>query len=232
LSWQEAAKKAAALEAVKHVESGQIVGLGSGSTVVYAFREIARRIREEKLSILGVPTSKMTFSLASELEIPLTTLDDHPKLDLAIDGADQVDEALNLIKGMGGALTREKIVDSSSNQLIIVVDETKLARKLGLDQPVPIEILPFATATVLGQLSKLGAHPAIRSSERGERMLTDNGNYIFDVDLGPIDDPIATNMRLKMIPGVVETGLFLGMADIIYVGLKNGLVRKMKGNRT
>jgi len=232
LSWQEAAKKAAALEAVKHVRDGQVLGLGSGSTVVYSFREIARRIREEDLSVLGVPTSNRTASLVTELGIPLTTLDEHPRLDLAIDGADQVDVALNLIKGMGGALTREKIVDSAADRLIIVADETKLTRRLGLNQSVPVEVLPFAMTTVLDRLSRLGARPNIRCTKGGERTLTDNGNHIIDADLGPIDNLEALNAGLRMIPGVIETGLFLGMTDIAYIGLKNGTVKKLEKSRT
>jgi ribose 5-phosphate isomerase A len=231
LSWQEAAKRAAALEAVKHVRDGQVLGLGSGSTVVYSFREIARRIREEKLRVIGVPTSSRTASLATELGIPLTTLDEHPRLDLAVDGTDQVDMALNLIKGMGGALTREKIVDSVADQLIIVADETKLTRRLGLNQSVPVEVLPFAVTTVLDRLSRLGARAAIRCTKGGERTLTDNGNHIIDADLGPIDNPEALNVRLRMIPGVIETGLFLGMTDIAYIGLKNGTVEKLEKSR-
>ncbi|MCD6088103.1 ribose 5-phosphate isomerase A, partial [Candidatus Bathyarchaeota archaeon] len=152
MSWREDAKRRVALEAVKKVRDGSVIGLGSGSTVAYAIRELGRRVREENLRILGVPSSYKTFLLAVECGVPLTTLDEHPLLDLDIDGADQIDGELNLIKGMGGALTREKIVAAASKRLIIIADETKLASSLGEGQLLPIEVLPFALPLVADRI--------------------------------------------------------------------------------
>lgn len=219
MDWRENAKKMAAINAVKHVEDGFIVGLGSGTTVTYAFQEIGKRIHEEKLHIYGVPTSYQAFLLAVQNSIPVTTLDEHHQLDIAIDGADQVDEKLNMIKGVGGALTREKIVASASRMNVIIVDETKLTRKLGVNQPVPVEVLPFAMSTITKKLRILGSKPILREAEKKlGPVVTDNGNFIVDVDFGLIDNPKELNRTLKAIPGIVETGLFVGMADVVYVG--------------
>ena len=219
MDWRENAKKMAAINAVKHVEDGFIVGLGSGTTVTYAFQEIGRRMHEEKLHIYGVPTSYQAFLLAVQNSIPVTTLDEHHQLDIAIDGADQVDEKLNMIKGVGGALTREKIVASASKMNVIIVDETKLTKKLGVNQPVPVEVLPFAMSTIAKKLRILGSKSILREAEKKlGPVVTDNGNFILDVDFGPIDNPKELNRTLKAIPGIVETGLFVGMADVVYVG--------------
>ncbi len=228
MDWRENAKRMAAIKASKHVEKNFIVGLGSGTTVTYVFRELGRRIREEKLLIYGVPTSHQAFSLAVQNNIPTTTLDEHIQLDIAIDGADQVDKELDMIKGMGGALTREKIVASASKINIIVVDKTKLTKNLGINQPVPVEVLPFALSVVTTKLRKLGSKPVLREAKRKlGPVVTDNGNFILDVSFGPIDNPKELNQTLKTIPGIVETGLFVDMADIVYVGGKK-TVRKME----
>jgi len=221
MSWREDAKKRAALEAVKNIEDGFVIGLGSGSTVAYAISEIGRRIKEENLRILGVPTSYKTFLLAVECGIPLTTLNEHPELDLDIDGADQVDKELNLIKGMGGALTREKIVASASKALIIIVDETKLTTSLGKDQPLPVEVLPFALPLVMDKIKRMGGKPRLRERKDGSGpYVTDNGNFILDVDFDIIKEPRSLDADLKRISGVIETGLFIGMAEKAYVGTK------------
>jgi ribose 5-phosphate isomerase A len=229
LAWRENAKKAAAIAAVAHVEDGFVLGLGSGTTIVYALQELGRRQQEKKLSVFGVPTSYQAVQMAIKHKIPLTTLDEHPRLDMTIDGADQVDEKLNMIKGMGGAMTREKIVASASRLNVIVVDETKLTeKKLGHGQPVPVEVLPFAMSTVEAKLCELGGKPFLREAERKlGPVISDNGNFIFDVDFGSISDPKKTNHALKAIPGVIETGLFVEMADVVYVGRREG-VRKLK----
>lgn len=228
MSWRENAKKRATAEAVKHVKEGFIVGLGSGTTVAYALQELGKRIKEEKLHIHGVPTSHQAFLLAVQNNVPITSLDEYPLLNVTIDGADQVDEKLNTIKGMGGALTREKIVAYVSNMNVIVVDETKLTEKLGVNQPVPIEVLPFALSPVMAKLKKIGSKPILRQAEKKlGPVVTDNGNFILDVDCGGIDNPRELNQTLKVIPGVVETGLFVGMADIVYVGGKES-VRKLE----
>jgi len=227
-SWIEKAKKRAALEAVKHVKDGYIIGLGSGSTAAYAIKEIGKITRQKSWQILGVPTSYQAMQLAAKYSIKITTLQEHPQLDLTIDGADQIDEELNLIKGMGGALTREKIVASTSKRVIIVADETKLVNKLGTNHPVPVEVLPFATSTVMLKIRKMKGKTHLReTSGKVGPLVTDNGNFILDADFGPVDAPSELNFQLKSIPGVVETGIFAGMTDIVYLGTKN-TVRKLK----
>jgi len=222
--WIEEAKKNAALEAVKHIKGGLIIGLGSGSTAAYAIQEIGRLIHQKNWKILGVPTSYQAFLLAVDNGISITTLNEHPKLDFTIDGADQVDPDLNLIKGMGGALTKEKIVALASKQNIIVTDETKLTKKLGTNQPVPIEVLPFAIALVESRIKKMKGNPILREGKgKVGPIITDNGNFIVDADFGPIDAPDKLNSELKSIPGLVETGLFINTADTVYIGTSKGV---------
>jgi ribose 5-phosphate isomerase A len=229
VNWKEEAKKLVALEAVKHVEDGFVVGLGSGSTAAYVIQEIGRLMRHDGLRVLGVPSSSQAFLLAVHSGVPLTTLDEYPVLDLAIDGADEVDKRLDMIKGGGGALTREKIVASAAKQVVIVADETKLVEKLGTSFRVPVEVLPFALATVSAGIKKLGGKPLLRESKgKVGAVVTDNGNYIVDVDFGPIDNAEELNQRLKLIPGVIETGLFIGLADIVYLGKKDGVIKLEK----
>jgi ribose 5-phosphate isomerase A len=227
VSWREDAKKRVALEAVKHVEEGFIVGLGSGSTAAYVIQEIGRRVTQDGLQVLGVPTSSQAMMLAVHSGFPLTTLDEHPILDLAIDGADQIDKKLNMIKGGGGALTREKIVASAAKQLVIVADETKLVEKLGTNCQLPVEVLQFALATATTNIRKLGGKPLLRESKgKVGAVVTDNGNYIVDIDFGLINNVEKLNQQLKLIPGVIETGLFIGVADVVYLGKPDG-VRKL-----
>lgn len=223
MDWREDAKRRAAVEAVKHVKDGYVVGLGSGSTVEYAIKELGAVISKQELDILGVPTSYHTMMIAIENRIPLTSLDENPDLDIAIDGADQIDFNLNMIKGGGAALTREKIVDSAARQLVIIVDETKLTDMLGKKCPVPIEVLPFASSRVMRRLHELGGKPALRKTAgKIGPLITDNGHFILDVDFGPIKDPQKLESQLKLIPGIIETGLFIGMTDIAYIGCKTG----------
>ncbi|MDH5754334.1 MAG: ribose 5-phosphate isomerase A [Candidatus Bathyarchaeota archaeon] len=218
--WVEKAKKNAALEAVKHVKDGFVVGLGSGSTVAYAIEEIGNKIRREKLHVLGVPTSYQAFMLAIKHGIPITTLEEHPILDLTIDGADQIDDELNLIKGMGGALTREKIVASASKKLVIVADENKKVKVLGeKNHPVPIEVLPFAARPVMHKIQEMGGTSVLREGKgKVGPVITDNGNVIIDSNFGLIHKPAELELKLKSLSGVVETGLFIEMADIVYLG--------------
>jgi len=226
--WKEKAKKTAALEAVKHVKDGFVIGLGSGSTAAYAIAEIGRRIREEEIEVLGIPTSTQAFYLAIRHGIPLTTLDEHPTIDLTIDGADQIDKNLNLIKGMGGALTREKIVALCSKKVIIVADETKLVEKLGENHPIPIEIVPFAAKYVISRIEELGGKPKIREAKgKVGPVITDNGNYILDVTFKQIENLTELNEKLKLITGIVETGLFLNLAHQAYLGKKDGNLIKL-----
>jgi len=228
MSWIDAAKRRAAVEAVKHVQDGHIIGIGSGSTAAFAIREIGRKIKEENLRVLGVPTSNQSFFLAVEQGIPVTTLDEHPQLDLDIDGADQIDRALNLIKGGGGALTREKVVAAAANELIIVADETKLVENLGKNQRLPVEVLKFALPIVSSRVRAIGGKPFLRDRKDGSGpYVTDNGNFIMDLDFGTIERPAELESELRAIPGVVETGFFIGMADISYVGTKTA-VKKMR----
>jgi ribose 5-phosphate isomerase A len=223
--WIEKEKKNAALEAVKHVKDGFIVGLGSGSTAAYAIEKIGNRIKLEKLSVLGVPTSYQALMLAIKYGIAITTLEEHPTLDLTIDGADQIDEELNLIKGMGGALAREKIVASASKRLVIVADRSKKVKVLGENnQPVPIEVLPFATPIVMRKIKEIGGKPILREGiKKVGPVVTDNGNVILDANFGFIPKPAELERRLKVLPGVVETGLFVRMANVVYLGKHSGV---------
>ena len=221
----EKEKKNAALEAVKHVKNGFIVGLGSGSTAAYAIEEIGNRIRREGLHVFGVPTSYQALMLAVKYGILITTLEEHPMLDLTIDGADQIDDELNLIKGMGGALAREKIVAFASKKLVIVADETKKVKILGENgHPVPIEVLPVAAPIVMRKMKEAGGKPILREgTKKVGPVITDNGNVIVDVDFGLIRKPKELERKLRDIPGVVETGLFVKMANMVYVGKRSGV---------
>lgn len=218
--WVERAKKNAALKAVKHVKDNFVIGLGSGSTAVYAIEEIGNRIESEGLHVSGVPTSYQAFMSAVKRKIPITTLDEKPALDLTIDGADQIDKELNLIKGMGGALTREKIVANASRELVIVADERKKVKVLGENNhPVPIEVIPFAAKPVMHKIKEIGGTPELRESKgKVGPVITDNGNIIIDADFGLLQRPGELEFKLKSIPGIVETGLFIKMADVVYVG--------------
>lgn len=228
MSWREEAKKQVALEAVKHVKDGFVVGLGSGSTAAYVIKDIGRLVCENRLQILGVPSSSQAMLLAVKAGIPLTTLDEHPSLDLVIDGADEIDKNLDMIKGGGGALTREKIVASASNLVVIIADETKLVDKLGRFK-VPVEVLPFGLAKVTKEIKQFGGKPILREcKEKVGAVVTDNGNYIVDVDFGLIDDVEELNRKIKNIPGVIETGLFIGLADTVYLGKPDGIFKLKK----
>ncbi len=224
-----ASKRKAAERAVKHIENGMILGLGSGTTVSFAIKQIGDLISEDKLyDIMGVPTSIQTAFEAIKAKIPLTTLDEYPQLDLGIDGADQLDVKLNAIKGGGGALMREKIVAAACKEYILIADDTKLTNVLGDGRVVPIEIHPFGVTPALKSVEKLGAKVSLRlSSGKLGPLVTDNGNYIIDADFGPIADPWWLNRELHAIPGVIETGMFLGYAHVAYVGGR-GSVKRLK----
>ncbi len=230
-NWTEDAKKRAALEAVKHIKNGQVIGLGSGSTAAYAIQEIGKLLRRKKWHILAVPTSYQAFLLAVDWRIPVTTLDEHPQVDITIDGADQIDPYLNMIKGMGGALVREKIVASVSKQEIIIADETKLVKKLGVNHPVPVEVLPSAAVVVMSRIREIGGKPVLRiGTGKVGPVVTDNGNFLLDVSMEKISNPEELDTKLRSIPGVVETGLFIGLADIVYVGTRDKVKRLEKGS--
>jgi ribose 5-phosphate isomerase A len=226
----EKAKKNAALAAVKHVRNNFIVGLGSGSTAAYAIQEIGNRIKREKLHILAVPTSYQAFALAIENGIQATTLEEYPILDVTIDGADQVDAKLNLIKGMGGALLREKIVASASKKLVIIADESKKVKVLGMhDHPVPLEVVPFAAKTVMQKIVQIDGIPTLRQGTgKVGPVITDNGNVIVDAVFGTINEPAELEAKLKRFAGLVETGLFVGMTDTVYLGNASGVEKLEK----
>lgn len=224
----QAAKINAAMEAVKLVRDDYIVGLGSGSTAAIAIEEIARKIKNEHLHILGIPTSYQAFSLAVKNGIPITTLEEHEQIDLTIDGADQIDRHLNLIKGMGGALVREKIVARASKMLVIIADETKLVNVLGEgSHPVPVEVVPFAIPLVTRKIQEIGGKPVLREA-RGKvgPVITDNGNAIIDASFGLIKEPAELEKTIKSLTGAVESGLFVKIAHTAYVG-KDTSVEKL-----
>jgi ribose 5-phosphate isomerase A len=229
LSASAGSKKKAAMRAVKHIENGMVVGLGSGTTVSFAIKQIGELIAADELyDILGVPTSIQTTFEAIKAKIPLTSLDEHPQLDLGIDGADQLDYKLNAIKGGGGALMREKIVAAACKEYILIADDSKLIDVLGNGKVVPIEIHPFGVTPTLKMVEKLGAKVSLRlSSGKLGPLVTDNGNYIIDADFGPIADPWWLNRELHAIPGIIETGMFLGYAHLAYVGGR-GSVKRLK----
>ncbi|HOV67212.1 MAG TPA: ribose-5-phosphate isomerase RpiA, partial [Methanoregulaceae archaeon] len=190
------------------VDSGMVVGLGTGSTVRYAMERLAERMRQG-LTCVGVPTSHQTAMRARALGIPLASLNDAPRLGIAIDGADQVDPALRLIKGRGAALTREKCVAAAADRLVIVVDEGKLAERLAVQ--VPIEVLPFACATVTARLARMGGSGRVREgTAKDGPVVTDNGGLVIDWSFGPIDDPERLESEIERIPGVVTAGIFSG----------------------
>lgn len=209
--------------AVESVRDGMVVGLGTGSTAIWAIRKIGARVAEG-LRIQAVPTSMASEELARKLHIPLVGLEEIEDIDLTIDGADEVDEQLRLIKGGGGALLREKVVASLTRQQIIVVDESKLVRRLGAF-PLPVEVIPFAWHPVSRQIEALGCSPKRRQAEDGRPFVTDNGNYILDCRFKVIEEPADLNRILHLIPGVVETGLFVDMADRVLVGSAGGSIR-------
>ena len=214
------AKKNAALEAVKHVKDGFIVGLGSGSTAAFAIRALGERIKKEKISTMGIPTSYQAFLLAVECGIPITTLDEHPVIDVTIDGADQLTPELYLIKGGGAAMAREKIVASATKLNIIIADQPKKVKLLGENnQFVPVEVLPFALPIVKETIVAMGGKPVVREGKgKLGPTITDNGNAIIDVYFGEIVNPAELAVKVKMVPGVVETGFFINLTDIVYLG--------------
>src|ERR1044071_8628340 len=209
-------KQLAALASLQFVRAGDVVGLGSGSTAAYAVRFLGERVRAG-LKVRGVATSIQTQSLAVSLEIPLITLDEVQEIDVTIDGADEFDPELRLIKGGGGALLHEKIVASASRQVIIIADSSKQVCVLG-KVPLPVEVIRFAEALVSEKISVLGATVRLRKDRAGEPFVTDEGNHILDCHFGQIPDPPALAHTLSEIPGVVEHGLFINLADVVLLG--------------
>jgi len=211
-------KEAAARASLKYVRDGQIVGLGSGSTATIAIRLLGERVREG-LKIRGIPTSIASRDLAAELGIPLTTFEEYQQIDVTIDGADEFDPRLNLIKGGGGAMLREKIVASASKKMVVVTDSSKQVAMLG-KFPLPVEVIGFAEPLVSKKIADLGAKVVRRSDTAGKPYLTDEGHHILDCHFGQIADPVALNGKLSDLPGIVEHGLFVGMASVLLMAKK------------
>ncbi len=225
-------KRAVGVEAAELVDSGMRLGLGTGSTVAHLLVALSERLNGGALiDVVGVPTSLRTAREARELGIPLTTLTETPVLDLTIDGADQVDPQLNLIKGLGGALLREKMVAQASGRLAIMVDDSKIVAALGTRGPVPVEVVQFGWEIHGSFLKSLGADPVLRVGPDGEAMVTDNGNYILDCHFpGGIDDAESFERAIRARAGVVESGLFLGMATEVLVSGPAGVRTLSKGD--
>ncbi|MHB1920992.1 MAG: ribose-5-phosphate isomerase RpiA [Chitinophagaceae bacterium] len=215
-------KQLAGEKAVEYLKNGMTIGLGTGSTAFWAIQEIGRRCKNG-LQIKAVATSQQSTSLASELGIPLIGFSDIDHIDVDIDGADEIDSHLNLIKGGGGALLREKIIAANSHQFIVVADASKLVASLG-KFPLPVEVTPFAWELTFRQLQALGGFPQLRKSE-GKTFISDNGNYIIDCHLEQITHPQELQKELIRIPGVMEHGLFLRMATLAIIGETDGTLR-------
>ena len=221
---QDRLKKEAGISAVDFVQPGMVLGLGTGSTAKFAIEDIGLRLKDGRLKdIVGIPSSIETEKRAREHGIPIITFDDRQEIDLTIDGADEVDPDLNLIKGGGGALLREKVLAQSSRRNVMIVDESKLTPKLGTHWPVPIEVIPFAWKPVANFLKSLGAEPVLRMETKETPYTTDQNNYILDAHFGPISNPDELALKLAQKAGVVEYGLFLGTASEVIVATSHGI---------
>jgi ribose 5-phosphate isomerase A len=217
------AKEVAARRAVEYVQDGMTLGLGTGSTATFAIQALGERIKQEGLHVRGVPTSSRSRELAEQFQIPLADLSDVDGIDLTMDGADELDPAFNLIKGGGGALLREKLVAAASREVLIICDETKLHPALGAF-PLPVAIVPFGWKSTLRRLQTYCQTLSLREAKAspGQPYITDDGLYIVDMHLGAIRDPVALEKNLKRLTGVVEVGLFIGLATRVIVGYPEG----------
>jgi ribose 5-phosphate isomerase A len=221
------AKQAAALEAVKLIQDGMVVGLGSGSTATFAIQAIGARMHAEGLNICGVPTSSVTNELAARLGIPLVDIRETSCIDLTIDGADEVDPNFSLIKGGGGALVREKLVAAASNEVVIICDDSKIKQTLGAF-PLPVSVVPFAWQSTLSRLRELCPEVSLRClPQTKDPYLTDDDCYILDMHFGTIGAPAETERQVKLITGVVDVGLFVGLATKVIVGYADGTAREI-----
>lgn len=227
-------KESAARASLRFFSDGDIVGLGTGSTAAYAVRFLAERVRAG-LKIKGIPTSRSTKELAESLGIPLTTLDQFQEIDVTIDGADEIGPQLSLIKGGGGALLREKVIAYASRKVVIIADSSKQVSVLGRF-PLPVEVIAFAQPVVAKRIAGLGAKVKLRESADGNPFVTDEGHQILDCSFGEIHDPTALGNALKAIPGVVEHGLFIGMATVALIAKEDQIIElhepAEEGNRS
>ncbi len=224
----DAAKKAAGEQAATFIDDGMRVGLGTGSTTAYALKALGRRVRDDGLDIRGVPTSFAAERLARQVGIPLITLADVERLDVALDGADEIDDALNVIKGRGAAHTREKIVAAQADRFVILADPSKRVAQLGTNMPVPVEVLPMAGEPVLRRLRDLGADPDLRMADRKDGpVITDQGFWVIDAHFEGIDDLQALDRALLGTPGVLDHGLFLGLVTDVLIGAPDGSVEHL-----
>jgi len=227
----EEAKLRAAKAAVNEVSDGSILGLGTGSTVEY-FAKLLGEAVKRGLRVEVVPTSYHSVQMAIENGLKLTPLELVDHIDLVVDGADEVDPSLNMIKGRGAALAKEKVVASMAERRVYVVSYDKLVEKLGVSKPLPVEVLPFAYRYAMKTLSRMGCKPELRMAGRFKDgpLVTDNGNFVLDCYFNGIDDPQRLEVEVKRIPGVVEVGLFCGLADVVYVGKPDGVdvLRRVK----
>jgi ribose 5-phosphate isomerase A len=222
MSDRDEQKRRAAARAAEEVKSGMVLGLGSGTTMHFVLVELAARIKTG-LKIAGVPSSERTAAEAGRLGIPLADFASHRRLNLTIDGADQIARgSLDLVKGLGGALLREKMIALASERMIVVADQSKLVDKLGSATPVPVEIVVFGRELTLDRLRALGATPRLRQAE-GKLFVTDNGNYIADCGFADIPDPTELDLGLRSLFGVVATGLFCGLASTAIIGTESGV---------
>ncbi len=213
-------KQVAGERAIEFVKDGMVVGLGTGSTTYFAINRLGMMVNEG-LNIIGIPTSLQTEKIAKESGIKLSNLEEHPEIDITIDGADEVDPQLNLIKGMGGALLREKIIACASKMEVIVVDPSKMVSILGTKSPLPVEVSTFGWKNCLERLKQLGCDAKLRKKDENI-YTTDNNNYIIDCSFEKIDEPKSLESKINNIPGVMENGLFLGMADVVIMGTEDG----------
>lgn len=217
-------KREAAEAAAQTVVDGMTLGLGTGSTAELFLNALAERIAREKLRVVGVPTSQRTAQVAQSRGIPLTSFAEHTKLDLAVDGADEVElGTLFLIKGHGGAMLREKIVAAASKRMLVIADETKVVEQLGSVFAVPVEVVPFGWQVTMARLAELGGKPALRLDADKNVFVTDSGNYILDCAFGPMEKPKETAHHLDHVVGAVEHGLFLGFASEVFLGGPGGV---------
>ena len=223
LSQRDELKKASALRAIEYVKDGMVVGLGTGSTAYFVVEGLGERVKQG-LKIVGIPTSERTATQARGLNIPLATFAEYSSIDLTIDGADEVERGtLNLIKGLGGALLREKIVATAGDRLIIVVDEEKLVNRLGDHTPVPVEVTQFGWQASAAKLKKLGCEPVLRHASEDHPFITDGGNYTLDCKFGKIADSKKLEKQIVETVGVVDCGLFIGRATAVIVAAGSGV---------